>query len=140
MASLGFVQAYASETRRGSQKSSKCSRRQFLVASTLCLSSTALPNYALESEASSSELASLTIDTLEDVQSRSSSDSVSLNTFVEDVGNHSVKQAWFFGNFNQYCFYERKDGSIFRIVEGYPTEVSRSPESPLHVMAQLRNR
>lgn len=49
-----------------------------------------------------------------------------------------VTRVWFFGTLNDRCFFERA-GQIARIGDGYPVENPASNESPLWVMAQVRD-
>jgi hypothetical protein len=49
-----------------------------------------------------------------------------------------ISRVWFFGILNQDCYFERQ-GEIAKIGEGYPVERAGSPESPLWVMAQVRD-
>lgn len=61
-----------------------------------------------------------------------------LAQFVALLERGDVKGAWFYGSFADYCCFVDKDGVFRHIGEGYPVESSRSPESPRHVMARLR--
>lgn len=67
------------------------------------------------------------------------SKSVSFETFVGDIEAKSIKQVFFFGNQNQTCFYERPDGSVLRVTDGFPVEDPRSSQSPFWVMAKIRD-
>lgn len=67
------------------------------------------------------------------------SQSVSFDTFVREIEAKSIKQVFFFGNQNQTCFYERPDGSVLRVSDGFPIEDPRTPQSPFWVMAKVRD-
>lgn len=129
-----------------STSSYKCSRRQFLSVSATSLLSLSIASSAANAAASPSpnqqkdfETSSLRqFDTLQQIEPVVR-DSTSLDTFVTDLKERSIKQVWFFGHQNQNCFYERKDGSILRVTEGFPKEAPGSPESPLQLMARVRD-
>lgn len=77
--------------------------------------------------------------TLAQLKALANGESASLSTFVGAAESGSVSRVWFFGNRLQECFYQTRDGDILHIGEGYPVEAARSPESPLHVVARVRN-
>lgn len=78
-------------------------------------------------------------DDLERVRSSVKGD-VSFADFVDSMRRGEVKRVWFFGTFKEYCCFEASDGVLRHVADGYPVESSRSPESPLHVMAKVRDK
>lgn len=138
--SSGFIFASCASPDSKNHSSPRCDRRQFLITTTLstfslCGSTRAEPvSGRLESDSGLQNFG-----TLKDIESVVS-DTVTLDAFITDLNKGSVRQVWFFGFQNQNCFYSRSDGSIIQIGEGYPKESARSSESPLQIMAQVRNR
>jgi hypothetical protein len=66
---------------------------------------------------------------------------VSLAAFYAMVDRGDVSRVWFFGTTNETCLFATGlDGEIRKVGEGYPVETSGSPESPLAVVAYVRDR
>lgn len=115
---------------------STCTRRNFLASVAMLTISTALPTFANEN-ANPIDL-SETEPTLEHLQNVAK-ESVDLSTFINAAEAGKVSRVWFFGSRSQLCFYQTSEGDVNQIGDGYPIEASRSPESPLHVIARVRN-
>lgn len=64
---------------------------------------------------------------------------VDMPTFRAMLLKGEIARVWFFGVVNDTCFFEDKAGNVMKIGAGYPVEKSGSPESPLWVMAQVRD-
>lgn len=65
---------------------------------------------------------------------------VSLDQFRVLLENGDIDRVWFYGAFNEYCVFRlKKDAAIKYIGQGYPTEDARSNQSPLQVMAKVRD-
>lgn len=64
---------------------------------------------------------------------------VSLAEFVRRLESGAVTRVWFFGVMNEFAAFQGADGVVFHIGEGYPVESARSPQSPLQVMARVRD-
>lgn len=113
----------------------KCNRRAILSAATLVALS---PLSALAMDVLGVGDA-IPAEQFETVKATVSGDT-SFNDFVTKLEGGQVKKVWFFGIFNEYCCFEATDGKVLHIGEGYPRESPRTPESPLQVMAKVRNR
>lgn len=128
-----------------SSSGSSCSRRQFLNFSATTLLCTVLPSLTAMNTgrvaAQAGEVVEEKLRSFDSVQQIEgvASQSVSFDTFVRDIEAKSIKQVFFFGNQNQTCFYERPDGSLLRVTDGFPTENPRNSESPFWVMAKIRD-
>lgn len=71
--------------------------------------------------------------------SRAGGAEVDMPTFRAMLQRKEITRVWFFGVVNDRCFFEDKAGKVAKIGDGYPLETSGSPESPLWVMAQVRD-
>lgn len=63
---------------------------------------------------------------------------VPLAAFVAALDAADVQRVWFFGTFHDTCVYRDSKG-LNLVGEGYPRELGRGSESPLHLMARIRN-
>lgn len=131
-----FVLAIASASKRG-ESASTCSRRRFLTNAGIAVLSSILPAAAIGLTENAVGIDGNT--TLAQLRALAHRESASLATFVGAAESGKVSRVWFFGNRLQDCFYQTRDGDVFHIGEGYPLEASRSSESPLHVVARVRN-
>lgn len=132
----GFVGPVARASNPGDRVST-CSRRRFMTSAAIAVFSSMLPTTVIGLTETPVGIDGST--TLAQLKALAKDESASLSTFVGAVESGKVSRVWFFGNRLQECFYQTRDGDVFHVGEGYPVEAARSSESPLHVVARVRN-
>lgn len=134
----GFVVAVASGG-RGGEEVRVCSRRSFVARAAAAGVSCILAASGATAMAEADVAAADGNMTQAQLQELAMGDAASLATFVDAAESGRVERVWFFGNRLQVCFYRTRDGDVLQIGDGYPVEAARSPESPLHIVARIRN-
>lgn len=136
--SIGFINATAALSTSSQSRGGTCSRRALIRAAALATVAATIPNVAYGKDFFGIGEA-IPSEEFERVKASVSGD-VPLSEFVAQLQSGGVKRVWFFGVQNDYCCFEGADGKLRRIGEGYPTENPRSNESPLQIMAKVRDR
>lgn len=130
-----FIAPTCSHAAAHAPRTSVCSRRKAVQRlSALCL----LPLSPALAAAPQSGADAIGANEIDAIRARVKSDA-SLEQFAFALQRGDVRRAWFFGAKNEYCCYEDGNGNVAHIGEGYPVESASTQESPLHIMAKLRD-